>query len=133
MTKQVEYRGEMVDLTESLTHLPAGGQVVLSDATFQRLEGELHHVQLPAFTFQCPRSSLDTITGRALSKLQELVSMTWMHAVQTVIIADRPKLCTRSCMLTILQQSQVHLVATWQTQTRADVTLAGHIVWCSQL
>ena len=43
LTKRVEYRGEFVELTDSLSMLPAGGQVLLSDSTFQRI-GE---VKLP--------------------------------------------------------------------------------------
>ncbi len=65
MTKQVEYRGEMIELTESLSHLPAGGQVLLSDTTSQRTAGRLHEIHLPAFTFQCAKGSL----SRAQSKM----------------------------------------------------------------
>ncbi|DBA81176.1 TPA: hypothetical protein ACH3X2_006994 [Trebouxia sp. C0005] len=61
--KHVEYRGEIVDLTNSLLQLPAGGQVLLSDTTFQRIGGRLHEVKLPAFHFQKPaegpRNSID--------------------------------------------------------------------------
>lgn len=49
----------MIELTESLSHLPAGGQVVISDATFARTAGCLHRIHLPAFTFQTARSSVD--------------------------------------------------------------------------
>ncbi|KAL0029412.1 hypothetical protein WJX77_005563 [Trebouxia sp. C0004] len=52
VTKQVEYRGEIIELSESLSHLPAGGQVLLSDTTSQRTAGRLHEIHLPAFTFQ---------------------------------------------------------------------------------
>ena len=59
----MEYRGEIVDLTNSLLQLPAGGQVLLSDTTFQRIGGRLHEVKLPAFHFQKPaegpRNSID--------------------------------------------------------------------------
>jgi len=65
VTKQVEYRGEMIELTESLSHLPAGGQVLLSDTTSQRTAGRLHKIHLPAFTFQCAKGSL----SRAQSKM----------------------------------------------------------------
>ncbi|KAL0023908.1 hypothetical protein WJX79_009620 [Trebouxia sp. C0005] len=64
MTKQVEYRGEMIELTESLSHLPAGGQVLLSDTTSQRTAGRLHEIHLPAFTFQCAKSSLSTAQSK---------------------------------------------------------------------
>ncbi|DBA88293.1 TPA: hypothetical protein ACH3X1_016534 [Trebouxia sp. C0004] len=52
--KHVEYRGEIVELTRSLLQLPAGGQVLLSDTTFQRIGGRLHEVKLPLFHFQKP-------------------------------------------------------------------------------
>jgi len=59
----VEYRGEIVELTNSLLQLPAGGQVLLSDTTFQRIGGRLHEVKLPVFHFQKPaegpRNSID--------------------------------------------------------------------------
>lgn len=66
----------MVELTEALTHLPAGGQVVLSDVTYHRIKDRLLEVQLPAFTFQCARSSLEAITDRTLSKFVEQVLTT---------------------------------------------------------
>ena len=42
-----------MDLTDALLKLPAGGQVLLSDTTFQRIGGRLHEVKLPAL--QLPR------------------------------------------------------------------------------
>lgn len=45
MTRQVEYRGDVVTLTESLVGFPAGGQVLLSGSTYQRVYGHLHSVQ----------------------------------------------------------------------------------------
>ena len=53
-----------MELTESLSHLPSGGQVLLSDTTSQRVAGRLHDIRLPAFAFQCPRSSLDRSKSR---------------------------------------------------------------------
>lgn len=41
-----------MSLSESLLQLPAGGQVVLSDTTFQRIGGRLHEVNLPTPEFQ---------------------------------------------------------------------------------
>lgn len=41
-----------MSLSESLLQLPAGGQVVLSDTTFQRIGGRLHEVKLPSLEFQ---------------------------------------------------------------------------------
>ncbi len=61
--RHVEYRGEIVELTNSLLQLPAGGQVLLSDTTFQRIGGRLHEIKLPDFHFQKPaegpRNSID--------------------------------------------------------------------------
>ena len=44
VTWQVEYRGDVISLTEALVGFPAGGQVLLSDATYQRIYGRLHTV-----------------------------------------------------------------------------------------
>ena len=44
VTRQVEYRGDVVSLTEVLVGFPAGGQILLSDATYRRLYGRLHTV-----------------------------------------------------------------------------------------
>ena len=75
MTKQVEYRGEMIELTESLSRLPAGGQVLLSDTTSQRTAGRLHEIHLPAFTFQCAMGSLSRAQSKmSLSRAQSKMS-----------------------------------------------------------
>ena len=58
-TRQVEYRGELVELTDSFAMLPAGGQVLLSDSTFQRIGGRLHEVKLPSFDAPAARASQD--------------------------------------------------------------------------
>ena len=54
VTRQVEYRGDVVSLTEALVGFPAGGQVLLSGSTYQRVYGRLHTVkfdsQLPGQT-----------------------------------------------------------------------------------
>ena len=42
MTRQVEYRGDVVSLAEALVDFPAGGQVLLSGSTYQRVYGRLH-------------------------------------------------------------------------------------------
>ena len=44
VTRQVEYRGDVVSLTEALVGFPAGGQVLLSGSTYQRVYGRLHNV-----------------------------------------------------------------------------------------
>ena len=45
VTRQVEYRGDVVTLTEALVGFPAGGQVLMSGSTYQRVYGNLHAVQ----------------------------------------------------------------------------------------
>jgi len=44
VTRQVEYRGDVASLTEALVGFPAGGQILLSDASYQRVYGRLHTV-----------------------------------------------------------------------------------------
>ena len=44
MTRQVEYRGDIVSVTEALVGFPTGGQILLSDATYQHIYGRLHTV-----------------------------------------------------------------------------------------
>ncbi|DBA88295.1 TPA: hypothetical protein ACH3X1_016535 [Trebouxia sp. C0004] len=81
VTKQVEYRGEIIELSESLSHLPAGGQVLLSDTTSQRTAGRLHEIHLPAFTFQCAKS--------CLSRAQSKISFEGLrHAVSKVLVVS---------------------------------------------
>ena len=48
ITKQIEYKGAVVELTETISHLPAGSQLLFSSATFEKLFGRLHEVKLPA-------------------------------------------------------------------------------------
>lgn len=64
MSKKVEYRGEFVELTDSLATLPAGGQVLLSDSTFQRIGGRLHEVKLPNSAVPGKLTSVDEQTAR---------------------------------------------------------------------
>ncbi|KAA6421082.1 MAG: serine threonine kinase [Trebouxia sp. A1-2] len=45
VTRQVEYRGDVVALTEALVGFPSGGQVLMSGSTYQRVYGNLHTVQ----------------------------------------------------------------------------------------
>ena len=45
MTRQVEYQGDVVSLTEALVGFPAGGQILLSDAIYQRVYGRLHNLK----------------------------------------------------------------------------------------
>lgn len=61
-----------MELTEALSHLPAGGQVLLSDTTSRHTAGRLHHIHLPAFTFQCSRSSLEGASRASLEGLRSV-------------------------------------------------------------
>lgn len=45
VTRQIEYRGNVVSLTEALVGFPSGGQVLLSGSTYQRIYGNLRAVQ----------------------------------------------------------------------------------------
>ena len=42
----------MVELTETISHLPAGSQLLFSSATFEKLFGRLHEIRLPADPMQ---------------------------------------------------------------------------------
>lgn len=64
MSKRVEYRGEFAELTDSLSMLPAGGQVLLSDSTFQRIGGRLHEVKLPVSALPAKGISIDHFVSR---------------------------------------------------------------------
>ena len=57
VTRQVEYRGDVVNLTEALVGFPAGGQILLSGSTYQRLYGRLHTVR---FDDQMPGQAAQT-------------------------------------------------------------------------
>ena len=98
MTKQVEYRGEMIELTESLSHLPAGGQVLLSDTTSQRTAGRLHEIHLPAFTFQCAKSSL--------SRAQSKVSFEGLRPALSKGLVSSATLVLTSSVSTLLMKLQ---------------------------
>ena len=86
--KHVEYRGEIMELSESLLQLPAGGQVVLSDTTFQHIGGRLHEIKLPSLEVQKPRRhsldgphrgkgdrQRDSLDGRSRQKLEGQVRL----------------------------------------------------------
>ena len=72
-----------MDVTNSLLQLPAGGQVLLSDTTFQRIGGRLHEIKLPVFHFQKPaegpRNSIDgprnSIEGQSRKELEGQIKL----------------------------------------------------------
>ena len=46
MTKQVEYIGDVQNLVEKLSDLPAGGQVLMGPLTYQRIYGRLEEFRI---------------------------------------------------------------------------------------
>lgn len=93
MTKQVEYRGELVRLTEALSHLPTGGQVLLSDPTFRLVAHRLHNLRLPAV------SALTTELSARSNRLklvryqhrQPVCLMSQLHSLTPSAKSSRPK------------------------------------------
>lgn len=70
MTRQVEYRGDVVSLTEALMDFPAGGQVLLSGSTYQRMYGRLHTLKFDdRVPKQSPRSQSEREAGTLCSAL----------------------------------------------------------------
>ena len=45
VTRQVEYKGDVLSLTEALVGFPTGGQILLSGSTYQRVYGQLHNLK----------------------------------------------------------------------------------------
>ena len=44
VTRQIEYQGELMSLTEAIVGFPVGGQVLISGSTYQRIYGRLHTI-----------------------------------------------------------------------------------------
>lgn len=44
VTRQIEYLGELMSLTEAIVGFPVGGQVLISGSTYQRIYGRLHTI-----------------------------------------------------------------------------------------
>ena len=44
VTRQIEYHGELMSLTEAIVGFPVGGQVLISGSTYQRIYGRLHTI-----------------------------------------------------------------------------------------
>ena len=70
VTKQVEYRGELVQLTESLSHLPTGGQVLLSDTTYLLVASRLHDLKLSSAPKLQVEPSAKSTSASAKSRLK---------------------------------------------------------------
>lgn len=65
-----------MDVTNSLLQLPAGGQVLLSDTTFQRIGGRLHEIKLPVFHFQKPAEGpRNSIEGQSRKELEGQIKL----------------------------------------------------------
>lgn len=59
VTRQIEYHGELMSLTEAIIGFPVGGQVLISGSTYQRIYGRLHTIgPLPPITPGQGRSKL---------------------------------------------------------------------------
>ena len=43
VTRQIEYHGELMSLTEAIVGFPVGGQVLISGSTYQRIYGPNPH------------------------------------------------------------------------------------------
>ena len=75
MTKQVEYVGDVLNLLEKLSDLPAGGQVLMGPLTYQRIYGRLEELRLAvlqkAYAFSGPPG------GRLRSQRQASLVMSW--------------------------------------------------------
>ena len=68
MTRQIEYHGELVSLTEAIVGFPVGGQVLISGSTYQRIYGRLHTVgPLTPISAPMGRSVLGRSRSRRLS------------------------------------------------------------------
>ena len=59
VTKQVEYRGGLVEVTESLSHLASGGQVLLSHTTCRGICQHAQDIKLPSPTARVSKPVLD--------------------------------------------------------------------------
>jgi len=68
VTRQIEYHGELMSLTEAIVGFPVGGQVLISGSTYQRIYGRLHTIG-PLTPIAPPqgRSALGRAKSRRLS------------------------------------------------------------------
>lgn len=57
VTRQIEYHGELMSLTEAIVGFPVGGQVLISGSTYQRIYGRLHTIG--------PLHSIEVAQGKA--------------------------------------------------------------------
>ena len=68
VTRQIEYHGELMSLTEAIVGFPVGGQVLISGSTYQRIYGRLHTIgPLHPITVTQGRSMLGRSRSRRLS------------------------------------------------------------------
>ena len=68
VTRQIEYHGELMSLTEAIVGFPVGGQVLISGSTYQRIYGRLHTIgALHPISAPQGRSALGRSRSRRLS------------------------------------------------------------------
>ncbi|DBA91536.1 TPA: hypothetical protein ACH3X1_003159 [Trebouxia sp. C0004] len=68
VTRQIEYHGELMSLTEAIIGFPVGGQVLISGSTYQRIYGRLHTIgPLPPIAPPQGRSALGRAKSHRLS------------------------------------------------------------------
>lgn len=68
VTRQIEYHGELMSLTEAIVGFPVGGQVLISGSTYQRIYGRLHTIgPLHPISPAQGRSALGRSRSRRLS------------------------------------------------------------------
>lgn len=72
VTRQVEYRGDVVSLAEALVDFPAGGQVLLSGSTYQRVYGRLHILK---FDDRMPKQAAKSLLVREAGMCRRPVAL----------------------------------------------------------
>lgn len=108
-----------MELSESLLQLPAGGQVVLSDTTFQRIGGRLHEVKLPSLEMQ--KSSRHSLEGKSRQKLEGQVRLEGQRPGQSSAgNSRRSSMDTMSAKLVVMPCTCV----TQTTHTHTDTQTA---------
>lgn len=87
VTRQIEYHGELMSLTEAIIGFPVGGQVLISGSTYQRIYGRLHTI-----------GPLAPITATSKSKLRRSRSLFAgeQQALSELVLVGKTFLCVSS-------------------------------------
>lgn len=87
VTRQIEYHGELMSLTEAIIGFPVGGQVLISGSTYQRIYGRLHTI-----------GPLASITATSKSKLHRSRSLFTgeQPALPELVLLGKAFLCVSS-------------------------------------